>query len=84
MTLAFRDDSYLRSLDATVTVVDERGIRLDNTIFYPTGGGQPGDVGVLRRPGGDITIVDTIKGRRPTRSSTFRRQAARFRRPARG
>jgi len=65
MTLAFRDDSYLRSLDATVTVVDERGIRLDNTIFYPTGGGQPGDVGVLRRPGGDITIVDTIKGATP-------------------
>jgi misacylated tRNA(Ala) deacylase len=65
MTLAFRDDAYLRSCNATVTSVDERGIRLDTTIFYPTGGGQPGDIGVLRRPAGDITIVDTIKGATP-------------------
>jgi misacylated tRNA(Ala) deacylase len=65
MTLAFRDDAYLRSMSATVTAVDERGIRLDNTVFYPTGGGQPGDTGVLRRPAGDITIIDTIKGAAP-------------------
>jgi misacylated tRNA(Ala) deacylase len=65
MTLAFRDDAYLRSCSATVTSVDERGIRLDTTIFYPTGGGQPGDIGVLRRAAGDITIVDAIKGATP-------------------
>ena len=62
MTLIFRDDAYVRSCPATVTAVDERGIRLDSTVFYPTGGGQPGDVGVLRHPAGDIAIVDTIKG----------------------
>src|SRR5712692_939845 len=67
MTLIFRDDAYARSCPATVTGVDERGIRLDSTVFYPTGGGQPGDTGVLRRPGdsgtgGDVAIVDTIKG----------------------
>jgi len=67
MTLIFRDDAYARSCPATVTGVDERGIRLDSTVFYPTGGGQPGDTGVLRRPGdsgtgGDVVIVDTIKG----------------------
>jgi misacylated tRNA(Ala) deacylase len=62
MTLIFRDDAYARSCPAVVTAVDERGIRLDDTVFYPTGGGQPGDVGVLRRAGGDIAIVDAIKG----------------------
>ncbi len=56
MTLIFRDDAYLRSCSATVTAIDERGIRLDNTVFYPTGGGQPGDTGVLRRAGGDIAM----------------------------
>ncbi len=59
----FRDDAYLRECRATVTAVDERGIRLDRTVFYPMGGGQPGDRGVLRRAdGSEITIVDTRKG----------------------
>lgn len=62
MTLIFRDDAYMRACPAMVTAVDERGIRLDSTVFYPTGGGQPGDVGMLRRDGGDIAIVETIKG----------------------
>ncbi len=65
MTLIFRDDAYLRSCSAIVTSIDERGIRLDRTVFYPTGGGQPGDSGVLRRANGDIAIVDTIKGGAP-------------------
>ncbi len=62
MTLLFRDDAYLRSCSAVVTAVDARGIRLDRTVFYPMGGGQPGDTGVLRRAAGDIAIVDTVKG----------------------
>ena len=62
----FRDDGYLRSCDARVTVADERGIRLDRTVFYPTGGGQPGDTGVLRDASGQsIAIVDTLKGPLP-------------------
>ena len=65
MTLIFRDDAYLRSCSAIVTAIDERGIRLDRTVFYPTGGGQPGDSGVLRRANGDIAIIDTIKGGAP-------------------
>jgi misacylated tRNA(Ala) deacylase len=61
--LLFRDDAYLRSCAAHVVAVDERGIRLDRTVFYPTGGGQPGDRGVLRLADGTtITIADTIKG----------------------
>jgi misacylated tRNA(Ala) deacylase len=61
--LLFRDDGYRRACDARVTGVDERGIRLDRTVFYPTGGGQPGDTGMLRlASGGEIPIVDTLKG----------------------
>jgi misacylated tRNA(Ala) deacylase len=61
--LVFRDDSYTRSCTARVIAVDERGICLDRTVFYPTGGGQPGDSGVLRLPDGNaVAIVDAVKG----------------------
>jgi misacylated tRNA(Ala) deacylase len=62
----FRDDAYLKSCTATVAGVDAAGIRLDRTVFYPMGGGQPGDVGTLRRADGTtITIADTRKGAAP-------------------
>jgi misacylated tRNA(Ala) deacylase len=57
----FRQDAYLKEADATVTAVEERGVRLDRSIFYPTGGGQPGDTGVLRWDGGEAKIVDSVK-----------------------
>jgi misacylated tRNA(Ala) deacylase len=61
--LLFREDAYARSCPARVTAADERGIRLDRTVFYPTGGGQPGDSGVLRLASGEtIAILDTVKG----------------------
>jgi misacylated tRNA(Ala) deacylase len=61
--LLFRDDAYARSCPARVTAADDRGIRLDRTVFYPTGGGQPGDSGVLRLASGEtIAIVDAVKG----------------------
>jgi misacylated tRNA(Ala) deacylase len=64
--LLFRDDGYLRSCAARVIAADELGIRLDRTVFYPIGGGQPGDTGVLRLSSGEaITISDTIKGGGP-------------------
>ena len=64
--LLFRDDGYLRSCTAQVAAVDERGIRLNRTVFYPTGGGQPGDAGVLRlSSGAEVPIVDTVKGEGP-------------------
>ncbi len=65
METLFRDDTYARSCEAKVTAVDERGIQLDRTVFYPTGGGQPGDIGLLRSPQGDIEIVNAIKGDGP-------------------
>jgi misacylated tRNA(Ala) deacylase len=58
--MLFRDDAYAKSCPATVTAVDERGIQLDRTVFYATGGGQPGDTGLLRTGEGiEIPIVDT-------------------------
>ena len=59
--LLFRDDGYLRSCTARVVAVDERGIRLDRTVFYPTGGGQPGDTGLLRWDSGEAKVVDSVK-----------------------
>jgi misacylated tRNA(Ala) deacylase len=57
----FRQDAYLKETEATVTALDERGVRLDRSIFYPTGGGQPGDTGLLRWDGGEARIVDSLK-----------------------
>jgi misacylated tRNA(Ala) deacylase len=59
----FRDDPYAASCRARVAAVDERGIRLDRTVFYARGGGQPGDVGVLEADDGTrVAIVDTVRG----------------------
>lgn len=63
MEAVFRDDPYARSCEATVTGADGNGIRLDRTVFYPTGGGQPGDSGVLRlADGAELRVVATVKG----------------------
>ncbi len=62
----FREDAYARTCEATVVSVDERGIQLDRTVFYPTGGGQPGDRGALTTSDGTaVPIVDTVKGDGP-------------------
>ncbi len=59
----FRDDAYLRETSATVTACGDAGVVLDRTVFYPTGGGQPGDTGVLERADGStLAVVDTRKG----------------------
>lgn len=60
----FREDAYLRECEATVTGANDRGgILLDRSVFYPTGGGQPGDSGVLRlAEGGEVRIATTVKG----------------------
>ena len=56
----FRDDAYLTEAAATVEAVTERGgIILDRTVFYATGGGQPGDSGTLRRADGSTIAIGT-------------------------
>lgn len=61
--LLFRTDAYLKTASARVVAVHERSIELDRTIFYPMGGGQLGDAGVLVRASGErIAVVDTRKG----------------------
>ena len=44
----FREDSDLKSCKAKVVAVEGNRVELDRTVFYPTGGGQPGDQGFLR------------------------------------
>ncbi|MEM6660841.1 MAG: alanyl-tRNA editing protein [Pseudomonadota bacterium] len=62
----FRDDSYLRDCEATVTAINDRGgIVLDQTVFYPTGGGQPGDSGTMSWDGGSCVIATAVKGDAP-------------------
>ncbi len=60
----YLDDAYTRSCEATVTAVDAQGIRLDRTPFYATGGGQPGDRGILRTATGkEIPITVAVRDR---------------------
>jgi misacylated tRNA(Ala) deacylase len=64
--LLFRDDAYLKSATARVVAAGDGKIELDRTIFYPLGGGQPGDAGFLIRASGErVAIVDTRKGESP-------------------
>jgi misacylated tRNA(Ala) deacylase len=66
--MLFREDAYLRTTNARVLAVSERGIELDRTVFYPQGGGQAGDSGVLVRASGErLSIADTRKGDGPER-----------------
>lgn len=60
----FREDAYLKECSATVVAISEQGIVLDRTVFYPLGGGQAGDAGVLLLAGGaELRIADTRKGK---------------------
>ena len=61
--LLFRDDAYLREADATVLAhTPEGGILIDASVFYPTGGGQPGDNGIVQWDGGRLAIATAGKG----------------------
>jgi misacylated tRNA(Ala) deacylase len=60
--LLFREDSYLKSCDASVLQADADAIVLDRTVFYPMGGGQPGDTGTIRWDGGSAEVSDTRYG----------------------
>ena len=57
----FRSDSYLSSIEATVVAVLEEGLILDKTVFYPEGGGQPGDIGKIANNIFEANVTNTIK-----------------------
>lgn len=61
--LLYRGDAYLRACQSTVVATRDGALELDRTVFYPLGGGQPGDTGVLRLANGSVMrVVDTRKG----------------------
>ena len=58
----FGQDAYLRSCIAEVLEAGPEGVVLDRTVFYPLGGGQPGDTGALRAADGRAwRVSDTRK-----------------------
>lgn len=61
----FREDAQLHRCEARITSVSEAGITLDRTVFYPVGGGQAGDRGMLcLADGRELIIADTRKAKR--------------------
>ena len=60
--LLFNEDSYLKEAEAKVIDVKDNIIKLNRTIFYPEGGGQPGDNGELVLKDRVLNVIDTKKG----------------------
>lgn len=59
----FQDEAYLTEAAGRVVAhTDQGGVVLDQSLFYPTGGGQPGDRGMLLWDGGDMAVATTAKG----------------------
>lgn len=54
-------DAYLAQAEGSVLTFADGGIFLDRTVFYARGGGQPGDIGVIRWDGGEVEVLDTIR-----------------------
>jgi misacylated tRNA(Ala) deacylase len=60
--LMFRTDAYLRTADCRIVGhTSEGALIVDRSVFYPTGGGQPGDSGFLDWGGGRMPVATTIK-----------------------
>jgi misacylated tRNA(Ala) deacylase len=68
----FNDDAYLRRAQARVLRHDEAGLVLDATLFYPLGGGQPGDIGtVVLEDGRRLPVTDTRRDRQTRQVTSF-------------
>jgi misacylated tRNA(Ala) deacylase len=62
----FLEDAYRREAPGRVVAHDPRGVVLDATLFYATGGGQPGDSGSLVWHGREIVVREAVKGEEGT------------------
>lgn len=61
--LLYLHDSYLKEFDATIIVIERQAVALDRTAFYPGGGGQPADAGVLIWTGGEARVTEARRER---------------------
>ena len=59
--LLYMDNSYLKEFEATVLEVSDKGIILDQTAFYPKGGGLPSDTGIIKHSNGETKITFVSK-----------------------
>jgi alanyl-tRNA synthetase len=58
----YYEDPFTREFDASVQkVIENKYVVLDQTAFYPEGGGQPGDRGILKFNGGEASVIDCQK-----------------------
>ncbi|HEY5890038.1 MAG TPA: alanyl-tRNA editing protein [Acidimicrobiia bacterium] len=55
------NDSYARVSEGNVLEVAPDGLFLDRTVFYSRGGGQPGDVGIIKWDGDSLEVIDTVR-----------------------
>ncbi len=55
--LLYQADAYRQDVEAAVVTVEDRNVVLDRTVFYPQGGGQPGDTGKLNFDGTDVSVA---------------------------
>lgn len=53
----FREDATLLHCMATVLAIDDTGVVLDRSVFYPQGGGQAGDAGTLETESGALLVI---------------------------
>lgn len=58
----FREDAYQTTASGRVTGHVEGGIILDQSLFYPMSGGQPGDKGTIDWNQTSVPVIDTVKG----------------------
>jgi misacylated tRNA(Ala) deacylase len=59
--LLYQTDAYRKDFEATIAAVEGNAVALDRTAFYPGGGGQPNDVGVLRQGERTWTVTKARK-----------------------